>query len=325
MYIRLKWTNYNSQPVTTRIYRTDEPVESDQLGEPIAVLTDGETEWVDHNVIRNAKYYYTFETIGENESVFSRPLEAQAVPRTGPGPQTLKFGDLNYGYYGEVPSALLFTGPELHALVGLTVGTPVATNPMWDKWARNGKTLYFPRRALYYQIPWSQLYLNGLVYGVEGPGPQNLGTPVDQMTVVQKGLDRFIVRLPTGIDDRNNPERLIPADMDNSNSQSYRYHSEVADLLYPLTLWTPAAQRSVNIQQLDEASLGLMNAANHGAYAVNQELSVDKTLVLLSKQISGQSNRGIWETIATTDVNHANTSWWPVLELIDNVEPSVME
>jgi hypothetical protein len=321
MFIKLKWVNLNSQPVTTRIYRNDTPVTNDLLGTPLVELINGEVEWVDNNVVRNATYYYTFETIGANETVYSKPLEVQAVPRSGPGPQELQFGDMSYGYFGQVPSSMLFSGPELKAAVGLTVGTEIVASPMWDKWARNGKICYFPRRALFYRVRWSELYNLGLVYGVDGPGPQNLGTPVNQLKIVEKGLDRFIVRLPTGIDDRNNPDRLIPADASNTTIQAYREYSEVADFLYPLAIFAPRAQRAINIAQLAGGELGL-NSGAAGSFSYSQELNAAKTQTMCLRVNNSADNRGIWEQYSVINLTDANQSWWPVLELVDNVEVS---
>lgn len=320
MYIKLKWTNQNVQPVTTRIYRNDTAVDKTQLGTPLVTLTAGETEWNDPNVVRNATYYYTFETIGQTDTVFSNPIKVVAVSRTGPGPQQLQFGDLNYGYFGSLLSSEFFAAEQLVGALGVSLGGAVIwqSTPIWDKWARNGKICYFPQQALYKTLSWKTLYDQGLVYGVDGPGPNNAGTNVNQLRTVRKGLDRFLVRLPTGVDDRNNPTRALAADI-LTNTAAYRMYSEVADFFYPISVLTPPQQRAENVAQLNGTDLGVVNT-NYANNGLTQELNASKQWLTLCLDHSSNGTRADLLGGTLQSQTLTTVSWRPVVELIDSVE-----
>lgn len=323
MYIKLKWTNINSQPVTVKIYRTDTVVPKEELGEPVVVLTNGETEWTDTDVLRDRTYVYTFETIGEYQTVFSRPFEIVAAPRLGPGPNTLQYGDMSYGYFGSILGSDFMSATELRQLAGVTKGTVIEEKPIWDKWARNGKVIYFPRNANTLGISWIDLYNLGLVYGVDGPGPWNPGTPVNQLKIIQKGLDRFKVRLMTGIDDRNNPDRILPDDYATRKDELLQY-SEFADFIFPLTYATPPGQRMFNIAELDRVALGF-NSTSRGSTSVTQELNTERSRAMsLSTSTITTTNRDTMRSIGALLIG-SDYTWWPVLELVEDAEIEVGE
>lgn len=232
MFVKLKWVNRNQIPVTTKIYRTEAITPPDQLTNPLATL-DGEiTTWTDLTVVRRKTYYYVFETDYQTQKVFSNPLKVFVEYNNGPGPRDLIWGDSQFGYYGTV-SSIDFVSPADLAYLNPNAPfyPPANPIPLWTKWIRRGKILYVPTSPCNISITYTTLYSNGLVFGTDDNGPyQPTGiAPANQLKIFTRGFDRFIVRMPSGTDDRNNPSFTIPS----PSPDSLRRYSEVADLIYP--------------------------------------------------------------------------------------------
>lgn len=320
MRLRLKWQDTNVNPHTVTIYRSDTLPTSNPTGPGVVTLTEGETQWDDTTVVRGNVYWYTYKVSNGKEDLYSVPLRVTALPRTGPGPQTLIDGDLELGYYGTVTQAEMFGYKDLHTL--LNAGT-MNSDPQplrWEKFARNGKTLFITPDRVTQGVSWLQLYAKGLVYGVAGPGPV---TPlpqaaVEQYTVIAKGIDRFIVRLPTGFDDRNNPTRVTPADLVLSNVNLQRRYGELADLFYSLLNVIPACVR-------------FTRKPPHAALSTNGwTVSTGRTW---TQEIDPVAKTSVTNIAATTealmgtgnpDVLTSSNGWRPVLELIEQTDLEVM-
>lgn len=129
-----------------------------------------------------------------------------AIPNSGPGPSSLKAGDINEGYFGITTLSDLFT-PDQVALAGpMTKGTPNAAANTdqngWLKFIKAGKIFYIAKRAFRTtDIAWSDIYAAGLAYGTNDNGKYPVGTPTNQRrTLTKVGNDgktyTFIVRLP---------------------------------------------------------------------------------------------------------------------------------
>ena len=58
----LKWKNRNTLPFTINIYRGAAPLDRNNLTNPIATLTNGETQYEDE-VVRGSTNYYVIETV----------------------------------------------------------------------------------------------------------------------------------------------------------------------------------------------------------------------------------------------------------------------
>jgi len=121
-----------------------------------------------------------------------------AVLAYGPGPQTLAAGDMTAGYFGEVSAAEFYSGDRLALELGVTEGTLQNSEAGWLKFARNGKVLFVAKQTFMYSVSWDHLYARGIVYGVDGDGPNPRGTPTNQRTIVEHGGNRFVARLLTG-------------------------------------------------------------------------------------------------------------------------------
>lgn len=116
----------------------------------------------------------------------------------GPGPQELVAGDMNAGYFGEVPASELYSGDRLAFELAVTEGVLQNSDAGWLKFAHNGKVLFIAKQTLMHSVTWDHLYARGIVYGTDDDGKAPRGTPVNQRTVVEHGGNKFVVRLMTG-------------------------------------------------------------------------------------------------------------------------------
>ena len=308
MQLRLKWNNPNQLTNEVSIYRSDTLVPVENLGASLVTLPGTTNEWTDGTVVRNATYYYYWKTVAGSDVVWSVPFKVLVKPYSGPGPETLIYGSLDLGYCGDVSWKDLFTATEIGELAGLTLTNP--TNPLiqWSKFVRNGKYLFIPQTTLG-AITFNNLYLAGVVFGVDGPGPwKPTGLPdKNQMTVISKGIHKFIVRLPTGADDRNNPTRAVP---DNAPVTIRRY-SELSDIIYPIYNTIVPSQR---LPGLISVSISSATTPSYPRGATQESYKGGFLTGLAYSSDSANIGPGL-ESLGT--YSYSNTfSYLPVLELI---------
>lgn len=309
MRVKLKWVNRNNRPVQTKIYRTEAIVPNDQLGEPLVTLDGAILEWIDTAVVYGKTYYYVFGVIGGPSELFSTPLKIDAIYSTGPGPSKLEFGDQQLGWFGRVPALDFLTTSELQTLAGYPQVSVTNPLPGWDKWYRNGKILFIPSALCGENWSWNSLYTSGLVFGTDDDGawrPAGLAAR-NQMKIIEKGFNRFIVRLPTGADDRNNPTRFVA---DNAPASIRRY-SETADCHYPTqNQWVPTTQRLPRMTSVQNSLVGI----NSGRQVLCQEQY--KTGCLLGLPSSANTSAAL-EALGEYLTTNAR-GWKPTLELIQS-------
>lgn len=309
MQLKLVWNNPNVVATTTKIYRATAPIDRNNLGTPVATLTQGELEWIDQNVVAGTLYYYVFESITSKDRNVSLNQQVWALPRTGPGPQKLIAGDLENGYYGDVLGSDFITPANLRAALNFTAGGIHGADTPWMKFARHGKTLFVPVLPITAGISWQQLYDAGLVYGTDDFGSSlYTGTKVNQKRVVNIGKESFLVRLMTSAAPR--PDRGMLA-ITSTTTQTQSTGSEWDDLIYPTCEWVPATQRRSNWAAKTRSEFGSFQTTWCQELAVsNPGLAVtrgspsypDKTSLIFGQQISTSSVSGQY--------------WRPVLEHI---------
>lgn len=128
----------------------------------------------------------------------------EAVPNSGPGPKTLKAGDINEGYFGITTLSELFTPTEVGNAGSLTGGTPNTAADTdqqgWLKFIKAGKIFYIAKKPFRTSIAWSDIYKGGMVYGTNDNGLYPIGAVSNQyrtLTKVSGGKTyTFKVRLP---------------------------------------------------------------------------------------------------------------------------------
>lgn len=310
MNLKLLWTNINTVNVTLKIYRSDTPIDTANLPAAIATITDGSTNWVDPTAVRGRYYYYVFETTSANDRAVSSNYRLQAVPRLGPGPSELKYGDYNYGYFGTVLSSDFINTTNLRAAVNFQVGLGTNLSPTWHKYVRNGVVYFVPNTCLGQSTQWTQIYSAGLMFGITGPGPyRNGATAVDQRKTVTIGPDTFIVRCMKGYSD--DISRLVP-NATVSATEPSEYPNEWNDFIYPIIKYVPAAQRIVNVasQTTVESFPGPQNGYTGAAI---QE-TTDAGSPVVRRGQAAESRAAVSARSSGADSYLA--SWWPILELV---------
>lgn len=304
MKLRLKWVNPNIIPTEVSIYRSDEIVNVSTFTTPLVTLPGTTDTWTDENVARDATYYYYWKVTTTDDVVWSSPYKVLIVPYSGPGSQEIIYGTYDLGYCGLVTWQELFSTTDIALAIGLSTDTLIKDSllPTWAKFVRNGKFLFIPTTPLA-NTSFLNLYNLGSVFGVPGPGPWQPGaTRIDQLFLIEKGIHKFIIRLPTGADDRNNPTRTVAADA----NVDIRKYSEAADIMYPLFRVVASSQRLP----------GLFNAtvpsfSNLGCLA--QESYSGGALNAMNNAPAGQ---GVALEKLTSRTTSVSLAWMPILELI---------
>lgn len=313
MDINLTWTNLNTGSFTTNIYRGTAPLDRNALANPIASLTNGESAFTATGLTRDVVYYFVFETVIGNSKVSSQNIPIRAVPRKGPGPSTLQFGDFTFGYYGTLTSGEFINGADLRIACGFTAGVLTQGGPVWHKFIRNSKTCYVPNGPICGNVSWKMLYDLGLVYGVDGPGISNAGANINQNVILTINSERFRVRLMTGVSDNLTD---YPATGSVTEAPDL-FPNEWRDFVYPLSMYTPDGQRMVNLQQGTPADLSMNVTGTTGGSLIQDRAAAGNTANSFSRGNSGATRSGI---SARNSVGYtaAAYGWWPVLELVQS-------
>ena len=348
MAIKLNWVNPNSSNVTIEIYRGDAPLDRNNLTNPVATLTNGETSWVDATAVFDRVYYYVFVTKRGTDRVVGGNNKVETTERKGAGPNNFLYGNDKLGYYGRLLASEFFSSNKIVAALKSLSGIPTAVvSPGWHKFARNGKTLYVPEQS-FGLVQWNALYKAGAVYGVDGPGPEGgRGTlaAVNQKVTVELNGDEYLVRLPLGI--KNKPEDVIdfsnlPKADDNihSDMEASPYNAlrcEFNDLFYPLFHVIPSQQRIPNVRNL--STQPILRYENYASDKYRgflcQEHAAEADYVIARgrgwysisgsplPRISVSAIKLMPGTEGRVQPNQHVTMWMPVLELVTPVNVSL--
>lgn len=233
-------------------------------------------------------------------------------PDSGPGVKTLKYGNEELGYFGEVSNEDLFDVTDLRREFNFWDGTD-QTRPTWIKMFLDGKVLFFPIQRIVSALSYSQLYAAGLVYGTDNNGVYPLNPPVNQLKIITKGTDAFKVRLfKGGVDDPT----VITGTTSLSASVPKLLESEFGRIY--------AALVAVNIPGYIGPKFQVYGA---GALDVVQTQNTQQTNITMGLYYL----KGVVNLYAKTT---AGNSWFPVLELmppgetpllpIDNITPNTL-
>lgn len=124
---------------------------------------------------------------------------SRASGGTGPGPTTTQKAFVSgtgqsTGYYGTLTPSEMITGSDLCSVFGLASS---GTNPNWAKFELDGKILFWPLLTLSNGPAWSTYYNKGIVFGVNGNGPQSVIAGVNQYKTITIKGHTYLVRLPS--------------------------------------------------------------------------------------------------------------------------------
>jgi len=317
MYNKLSWTNPNgATPITVNIYRGTAPLDRANLSGALVSLVAGETTWTDNTALRGTTYYYVFETISATDRTVSPNYQIVTVPRRGAGPNTLKAGDYNYGYFGSIASSSFININALRTALNFLSGTVQNISPKWHKFARNGKVIYVPELLPVTGVSWTQLYNAGLVFGSNDNGPYNAGSNVNQNVQVTIGADTYRVRLMRGYNDDYN---VFPPTT-NVAEPVETFTCEWDDFMYPLSVWVPAVQRMANQASLTLTAQGYgASISNYGVLMQEKCTNAASATPLVRGSGITATRDGLTRRMITgnTLTSTVNPVWWPVLELVE--------
>ncbi|QEM41963.1 hypothetical protein [Pseudomonas phage vB_PaeM_PS119XW] len=209
--INLRWVNPNDASVSIKIYRSATMIDRNNPGTPIAEVNGDVDGYADEGLTYGLIYYYMFESSKDGDVAKSRVFQFHAVPFTGPGPQRLVAGNINYGYYGSLPTVEFISDSELIARCGLSWTAANNAGQRWHKFAWKGRTFYVPEYSIATgTLYWMDLYNAGLVYSKNAvpsavPG---VTTPVPQGKRINFALSEFEVSLPSVLVDHDDPNSV---------------------------------------------------------------------------------------------------------------------
>lgn len=84
---------------------------------------------------------------------------------TVPGPSNLIGGNLQAGFYGEVPTSDFITGDELAKRIGLSAGVSQFSNEPWLKFSYLGNTEFVAKKPFRYFVSWNNINAVNAVFG----------------------------------------------------------------------------------------------------------------------------------------------------------------
>lgn len=92
--------------------------------------------------------------MGEDEALWEFPQDDKIG---APGNRTLLAGNMDAGWFGEVPSSDFITGSELSNLTGIKGGSLSVNDVVWLKFAYNGNVLLISKKCIRRNVIWADI------------------------------------------------------------------------------------------------------------------------------------------------------------------------
>lgn len=292
MEMTIHWSNRDTDVDEFRIYRSDSKIDPIDPPTPIATVTGDTFSYVDQDVTLGGLYHYVVTAVKGGHEAQSMSRALAAIPHTGPGPQELIYGDYEFGIFGRMPSWQLFTRDQFFAQFDTLpkYATKFRDSDEWVKYMWRGRVCFMPFKGNFlYNVAWQYLYEAGLVYGVDGPGPQSLLSAVNQRVVVTRDQYTFRVRTPQAmlldqdVYQENHPSSrlfewgfaIAPWMSGHLNTYWSRYHNDKEN--YGMLLgnetsrWVPWSSSSSTGERTIAADLVMGNQAFLTGYGRNSD------------------------------------------------------
>lgn len=231
----------------------------------------------------------------KNETIWSGSDD-----KTGsPGPKRLIGGNMEAGFFGEVPARDFITGKELSNMLGFASGRILYSEEPWLKFAYLGKIEFIPKKPLRNSVSWWILNACRLINGNK---------------IVEIKGKRYKVRLIKGKTEGKQDDKT-------SYKGSINYNSEWNRLMLPIHKDAPSSwdyPENVNSPTENwkigytDADLMLNYKDGEGTYTWCQEYG-ENTNLRLYKGFRGIS----YSNSGPSDEYSKHQSWRPVLELVE--------
>lgn len=217
---------------------------------------------------------------------------------TVPGPSSLIGGNLQAGFYGEVPTSDFITGDELARRIGLTAGTSQFSSEPWLKFSYLGKTEFIAKKPFRHSVSWDNINALNAVFGNR---------------TIKVGDNNYKIRLMKGkTEGKQNDYSSYEGDINKDsewNKLLLPIHINAPDKWeYPDNVKVPTENWNIGYTDRDLHTNGVMN----GARCWCQEYG-DRTAYRLFRGAYGVS---VARCLPPTS-SSIYEGWRPVLELVD--------
>lgn len=210
-----------------------------------------------------------------------------------PGGKLFVAGNMQEGYFGEVPASKLITGTALASAVGISAGTSQFSDIGWLKFAWKDKIQFIAKKPIRHSISWDNINTAGCVFGTK--------------TVVIGGLTYKVRLMRSGIKD---PVANLDGDMHGSewNRLMLPIHIEAKDKSWA---YPAKVEASIPYWGIDftDGDLHTHNSFGSGSYSWCQETQSASRVL---RGISGVSYSGADPSSGAASY----FGWRPVLELV---------
>lgn len=215
-----------------------------------------------------------------------------------PGPTKLIGGNLQAGFFGEVPASDFITGDELARRIGLTAGNSQNSDEPWLKFSYLGKVEFVAKKTFRYGISWNDINAVNAVYG-------NRTITIGDLT--------FKVRLFKGKTEGKQDDKSSYKGSINYNSEWNRlmlpiHENAPSNWKYPENVKLPT--ENWNVRYTSEDLSESIRDKGYNAWCQEFGTSDDNNLCRGFKGISGSD-------INTSHRNEHFLGWRPVLELVN--------
>lgn len=216
-----------------------------------------------------------------------------------PGPTKLIGGNLQAGFYGEVPAKDFITGDELARRIGLTAGKSQYSNEPWLKFSYLGKVEFVAKKTFRFNITRNDINSANAIYG-------NRTINIDGST--------FKVRLFKGKTEGKQNDQTSSSGIINHNSEWNRlmlpiHASAPSNWRYPGNVNSPTGKWSKGYTDSD---LLTSSDTGNGSWTWCQEYGGSSDTVLFRGNVDVSDSSSIQPSFT-----NLVCGWRPVLELVD--------
>lgn len=291
MAFTLRWKNENPAGSIVNIYRGTAKINTAALPAPIATLSNGETEWTDETVILNTRYWYLLTVTVNGRTVGSPQKSIVIKNRRGVGGvDQINYSDTDdLAFLGQLPFEEQMTYDALPAGFRALTGISGTGTLIMNKFYRHGKVYYMMNSGGRFNstlYSWNDIYNAGLVYGVDGFGPDNGRgdlAGVDQSGLFEWQGDTYRMRLLRGLTDGDEPTVMtLDESLRNADHDDLEYgRCEYNDFVYPFADCIPNKQMLPNWTNTSPAYIYGSGSAYQGKGFLCQERDPESGLVLV--------------------------------------------
>lgn len=218
------------------------------------------------------------------------------------GPKKLIGGNMQAGFFGEVPANDFITGQDLVRNLDFFYGTTCYENEPWLKFAYLGKIEFISKKPIKYSVSKESLLRGKLVYGekqVEIHGKKYKVRLIKGKKDNLTDKEQWLISGEVNWDSEWN-KLILP--IHNNAPSNWRYKDNVNS---PTENWKTGY---TDKDLLTHESFG------SGSYTLCQETGEDSSYTFVRGRLGAS-----FSTSGLTDSDSSNYGWRPVLELVEEV------